>query len=862
MTKYGSVTLVLLAWMAAGCGDDGGSAACDFALEFATGTEGHADPLGVGAGQARAGRLAAADVPVSPSGLGTWAAGDFVLANEKIAVIIEDVGPSDLYDPWGGRPIGVARVEGGAMVDVADYGEFFLLTGRYGIVTTSVSVINDGSDGNPAVIRAWGKMAPLPFLEVLVGPLLRDEFDDMTAALDYTLAPGAEVVEISLSHHSPRPVVTPVPTTLHGFMYTPRTPTYAPRVGFDTESKTIPYLAFVDDDATGWAFFDPDETLGSGVSASGFTSNFTDGYEIAACGETTRAFARLVIGGPGLDGLRAAVSRTVGETDRTITGVVRDANGAPAAGVRVHAETDTGDYVTRATSAADGTYTLRVPEGQAVELTAFRRGDTVVGPIAVPATQATADLALTAAGAIHVTAVDADTNGALPVRVQILPVTGAPPGVPEHFGEPPVTGGRLHVDYALSGDTTLRVPVGDWRVVVSRGYEYEIHDEEVSVAADATAEVAAVLSRVVDTTGVVCADYHIHTVRSADSGDPGPVKVASAVADGLELPIRSEHEYAEDFQPVVEALGMQAWAKGMTSVELTTMEAFGHFGVLPIEPDPDAVNGGTPTWQTFPSATEPDAPVVTLEPVELFAQVRARPEQPIIIINHPRGGANYFDYAGYDPALGTAFFPTLWDEEFKVVEVFNDSSWNRNRDGTVADWLSFLDNGRRVFAVGSSDSHGISRSPVGYPRTCLALGTDDPAAVTPAMVRDATAAGHATISGGIYLDASVGTAGPGDEVTGASATTMVQVKVQAASWVDVDWIEVVVDGQTVDTIAILPGDADPNEPTIRFNAPISVQVAPGAGSYVIVAAYGDQPLEPVHPGREPFAVTNPIFLTQ
>jgi hypothetical protein len=40
---------------------------------------------------------------------------------------------------------------------------------------------------------------------------------------------------------------------------------------------------------------------------------------------------------------------------------------------------------------------------------------------------------------------------------------------------------------------------------------------------------------------------------------------------------------------------------------------------------------------------------------------------------------------------------------------------------------------------------------------------------------------------------------------------------------------------------------------------VTVPVASG-GSYVIVAAYGDQPLEPVHPGRIPFGVTNPIFL--
>jgi hypothetical protein len=75
----------------------------------------------------------------------------------------------------------------------------------------------------------------------------------------------------------------------------------------------------------------------------------------------------------------------------------------------------------------------------------------------------------------------------------------------------------------------------------------------------------------------------------------------------------------------------------------------------------------------------------------------------------------------------------------------------------------------------------------------------------------------------------------------------------------VDAIDIVVDGETIDTIAILPGDADPQNPAVRFEKDVAVPVAAG-GSYVIVAAYGDSSLEPVHPGRMPFGVTNPIFL--
>src|SRR5690606_11856274 len=113
--------------------------------------------------------------------------------------------------------------------------------------------------------------------------------------------------------------------------------------------------------------------------------------------------------------------------------------------------------------------------------------------------------------------------------------------------------------------------------------------------------------------------------------------------------------------------------------------------------------------------------------------------------------ANYFDYVGFDPATGLADIESEWDTKFTLVEVFNDSNWRANLDSNVADWFGLLRAGRKVLAVGSSDSHGLSSSPVGYPRTCIQVGTDDPRALTANQVRDQLGAGHTTISGGIYL---------------------------------------------------------------------------------------------------------------
>src|SRR5205823_10508086 len=139
------------------------------------------------------------------------------------------------------------------------------------------------------------------------------------------------------------------------------------------------------------------------------------------------------------------------------------------------------------------------PTDAAVALTAFRRGDAL-------ATGASGALAMPPAGSIHVTATEGATH--VPVRVQVMPAGGqAIPGVPVGFGEMQIAGGRLHIAFAVTGDTTLTVPPGQWKVIVSRGYEYELVEQTVTVAAGATATVDAQLERSVATPNTQCGDF-------------------------------------------------------------------------------------------------------------------------------------------------------------------------------------------------------------------------------------------------------------------------------------------------------------------------------------------------------------------
>jgi hypothetical protein len=334
------------------------------------------------------------------------------------------------------------------------------------------------------------------------------------------------------------------------------------------------------------------------------------------------------------------------------------------------------------------------------------------------------------------------------------------------------------------------------------------------------------------------------------------VKLQSGVADGLEIPVRSDHEWVGTFEPEIASEGLLDHAFSIGSIELTTF-AWGHFGVFPLAERPEMVNDGSFDW-------------AGRLPPAVFADVRARNDgmgEPAIIVNHPRssggGFGGYFSAADYDPTTGTANAPEYWDEDLDLVEVFNDSDFDENFEGpdsVVRDWFSFLDRGRRVFAIGSSDNHHISGSPLGYPRTCIDVGTDSAAELRtlgPAHVRDRVLEGRATVSGGIYLDADAGGVGPGGNVRGTGMVA-VRVRVQAASWVSADRLRAFVNGTQVIDVPLDESTRDPTEPEVRFDDDVLLDI-PARASWVVFVASGSESLEPVHPGRNPFAVTNPFF---
>lgn len=815
---------------------------------------GHADPFGAkAAGQARAGRLASVDgIPQPAHGRQQIIEGDYVLANDKIAVFIENKGMSDGYARFGGEILAIDQIgDDGKPKGLSRYIETLTGLSIEMINPTSVTVLSDGSKGDEAIVRVVGKLEGIPFMQGPLAQLFPRRFG-LEAAYDFVLRPGEErlTMRVGVINNTNEEVNFGVDRLdsdeLFGFFQYSQSQMVTPEFGYGTPKGKVDYVGF-DSGPWNFAFRFPGQQMTWGLEVSGFALFYGPGFLAPACAVTMEDRAEVIAGGPDYDGLQEAIRRVSKEPAyREVTGKVTSSDGMGVPDAWVHVADAAGDYQTRTKTTADGSFTVHIRPGEPMTIIPQKQGFAMHPGFGITKDETNVTVPLDAHGSIKVTAKDKVSNEALPVRIQVIPAVPED-AAPANFGVESERNGRLHQLFAMNGDGTLTVPPGTHRVIVSRGYEWEIVDTEITVNPGETTNVNAVLEHAVDSTGYMCADFHIHSQNSADSNDPVDFKVRGALADGLEIPISSEHEWVNDFQPVIEKMGMTKWAFGMASEELTTF-TWGHFGVVPMTPDQKQANNGAVDW-------------VGKDPKDVFGLVRALPGNPVLIVNHPSGSGfgAYFSAAQFDRTTGTGK-EGFWSDDFDAIEVFNDSDFESNREGSLADWFAMLNRGARFWAVGSSDSHGLRSSPIGYPRTCLNFGHDDPTKLTKEIVRDKVANGPPIISGGLFMTV----AGPNGEAPGQAVKTVdgkavFTVTVQAASYIDATKLEVIVNGESALVEDLLPMGGSGSAK--KFMNQVTVTLDPAKqGNWVLFHAKGEKDLAPLHPGRRPFAATNPFFL--
>ncbi len=848
---------LLVVLIAAGCSDNGegvGDAGTGDAIlhdagvvNLAPGGAGSAK-LGVSltAGKVRAGRVTD-KAQLLPGIKVEGRVGDYKIYNSKVAFIVGDQRPGSGLGYYGGEVLDARRESKAGAAGRSLLGETILGAITRGVRARTVGVIKDGSDGKEAMVRVIGDLAPVPLLEDYIPGM--GSGAPVQAAIEYSLVPGAEALQIRLRFFNERKdKKTDIPMTLLVLTAGDGLQFFADKAGFDSGSVLgkQQYLAMVGSDVSYALVGAGGAQITSVILRNGIWILTLGSVEVPAAGEKDLRL-KLVVAGGDPESVRRAVRREQGSAALPVlSGTVRDMQGAALAGARVHVRASAaagGKYVTMARADKAGAYGVALAPGDyLLQVIANGHAPGAEVPVTVGAAKASKDLTTGGSATISYSVVDGKGK-ASPAKLTFAAKAHKP--LPATYGEPVYVGGAARIVYNVTGKGTVKLAPGEYTITASRGFEYEIDTRKVTLVHGQTTKLDFKLVHSVDTTGYMSGDFHVHAMWSYDASDMYELKVAAMVAEGLEVPVCSEHDHIGDFNPTIAKMGLQAFIQSIIGEEVTTGK-WGHFNAFPVTADLTKPNAGAVGWYGK-------------TPGKLFGDIRAAWPKAILQINHPRSSSfGYFAKVGYDPAAGSFTVPSAWSKSFDAVEVFNASGWDANEAGAVKDWFSMLNRGLIHTVTGNSDSHAVHTHEVGYPRNYVKLSTDSPAKLDPVEFRAAVKGQRVVVSGGAFITVTVGGKSLGQTADAQKGKVTLAVKVQAPTWVDLDRLMVILGGKVVKTVTLDSTTADPKKPAVRYEG--KIELLPAADSWVVVAATGKKKLSPVVNDRQPFAVTNPVYL--
>lgn len=420
------------------------------------------------------------------------------------------------------------------------------------------------------------------------------------------------------------------------------------------------------------------------------------GY-IAVGGGDVASVQRVVYGVDDADGRKPV------ETG-TISGRVREKGTNQAmVNLSVVVENDRGEYVSQARTLDRGIYSAPVQKGRyriwavddARQIVASDFHDIDVGQVVE------VDLQVESPAFLKVTVKD-ERGRPLPAKISVeATYDHVGPEEPRKFLYNLPVGDRFRVSdmapdtddpqtrryleryfYAPTGTAGKAIRPGTYRVYASRGPEYSLESQVVTLVARATTDVDLTLTQVMPTPGWASGDFHVHSVNSVDSAMSLPDRVTSFAVEGVDLVTSTDHNYVSDYRPTIEALQLSDWLSSTVGLELTTLE-MGHFNAFPLLLDPGPVSHGSFAWFRRP-------------PGELFAQLRGLGKdqaKTIVQVNHPRdtvlGYFNAFNIGTYTmqpykplnafvldqrplPDGGISpYAPSQFSLDFDALEVFN-----------------------------------------------------------------------------------------------------------------------------------------------------------------------------------------------
>lgn len=477
------------------------------------------------------------------------------------------------------------------------------------------------------------------------------------------------------------------------------------------------------------------------------------------------------------------------------------ADGPPVVGARVVAAQDSnggttapnvlrGHWVTGADGCSEGS----LPPGSYF-VAAAKEGYPYAGGGSTPQTTlipiaadqvAHHSIVLPDTGRLRVEVVD-ESNAPMPARVAVvgfdpsperillstLPVIGQIRSAFTYDQDDPIPTGLTRTEYAgADGVLEIDLEPGTYEIAVSRGGEYSLHQERVTIAPNSPVTVSARLVRVLDTPGFISSDYHVHMIDSPDARISQLNRVLSMAGEGVENIVATDHSVVTDLGPAIAAAGLDVFVHSTPGEEITTFD-YGHFNAYPQRPDPSRVQtrgstdwaGAAPPGEDFPSFGN-----YNHAPAEIEALVMADPDNEgldtVVQINHfddhvrplkidtsatpPRSFLSPGEPSIYrlDPSIENFF------HHFPALEVWNGMNLghqNEFLDLRIGVWMNLLNRGYVSTAIGSTDTHSFHDLRTGGVRTWTPSSTDLPAEISDNEIGQAIKAGKATMGQGIFV---------------------------------------------------------------------------------------------------------------
>lgn len=420
------------------------------------------------------------------------------------------------------------------------------------------------------------------------------------------------------------------------------------------------------------------------------------------------------------------------------------------------------------------------------------------------------------------------------------------------YGEEGDFGRFERVYFSLTGDETLQVEPGRYRITLTRGFEYEIAQREFNLLSGRQERFEALLQQTAPMPGYLSGDFHVHAIPSPDSNDHLADKVKAYLAAGVQILTATDHDVNTDYMPVIRQLGVQHLITSIVGTEITPIWALGHFNAYPQRYDPNLPNNGAVVWYDLNAA-------------QIFEAARKNYDGDVIVqVNHPRSsGMGYFAYVGLDPQTGAMQRPNEFADNFDAIEVFNGTDVATTQL-VMKDWFYFLNQGKRYLAIGNTDSHHAYRLEPGFPRTYIYFGHRDPRRVTPRNLTQALRRGDVVVCGGAVLTfTAVDPTNPrrayriGETIPLRGNRIRLNIEARAPSWVRVNTLQVIVNGEVVQELPL-------NQPA---NAPLNLKrtldiVVPSVSEkrtgWLILLVKGDRFTALYPTNTYPFSFTNPI----